>query len=166
PFNCLAPHRGEWREGIAPSRSRRTVRDTLASYGSHCSAAYGLALSTGFLPSLVGPGFELNNATPSLQPYYRTFLTTTGCSAPVPCIGTLTLIGSAYLDFSLNIRATNSRVPHRSLDQSHAAFMPDRRLGRNQAIPQTRPRLTNSAWFRHHLALFDTSSAVRLCSSL
>src|SRR5208282_5097398 len=40
------------------------------------------------------------------------------------------------------------------------------RLGRNQAIPQTRPRLTNSPWFRHRLALFDTSSAVRLRSSL
>jgi len=36
-----------------------TVRDTLASYGSHCSAAYGFARSTGFLPSLVDPGFGL-----------------------------------------------------------------------------------------------------------
>src|SRR5450755_1854133 len=27
--------RGEWREGIAPSRSLRTVLETLASYGSH-----------------------------------------------------------------------------------------------------------------------------------
>ena len=40
------------------------------------------------------------------------------------------------------------------------------RLGRNQATPQARPRLTNSPWFRHRLALFDTSSAVRLRSSL
>src|SRR5208337_3227197 len=86
---------------------------------------YGFALSIRVLPSPVDLTPEFNNATPSLQPYYRTFLTTTGCSAPVPCIGTLTLIGSAYLDFSLNIRATGSRVPHRSLDQSHAAFMPD-----------------------------------------
>src|SRR5271155_3429886 len=30
----------------------------------------------------------------------------------------------ACLDFSLRIGATGSRVPHRSLDQSHAAFMP------------------------------------------
>ncbi len=68
---------------------------------------------------------ELNNATPSLQPHYRTFITTTGCSAPVPRIGTLILIGSTYLDFSLSIGATGSCVPHRSLVQSHAAFMPD-----------------------------------------
>ena len=68
---------------------------------------------------------EQNNATPSLQPYYRTFITTTGCSAPVPRIGTLTLIGSTYLDFSLSIGATGSRVPHRSLVQGHAAFTPD-----------------------------------------
>ncbi len=26
---------GEWREGIAPSRSLRTVREPLDSYGSH-----------------------------------------------------------------------------------------------------------------------------------
>src|SRR5215468_1107505 len=65
------------------------------------------------------------NATPSLQPHYRTFITTTGCSAPVPRIGTLTLIGSTYLDFSLSIGATGSRVPHRSLVQAHAAFTPD-----------------------------------------
>jgi hypothetical protein len=86
---------------------------------------YGFALSMRVFPSPVALSPEMNNATPSLQSHYRTFITTTGCSAPVPCIGTLTLIGSAYLDFSLNIRATGSRVPHRSLDQSHAAFMPD-----------------------------------------
>src|SRR5271165_607828 len=126
---------------------------------------YGFALSMMVLPSPVDLTPELNNTTPSLQPYYRTFLTTTGCSAPVPCIGTLTLIGSAYLDFSLNIRATGSRVPHRSLDQSHAAFMPDAAWAEIRPSPR-RPRLTNSPWFRHHLALFDTSSAVRLRSSL
>ena len=29
---------GEWREGTSPSRSLRTVRDSLLSYGSHSSA--------------------------------------------------------------------------------------------------------------------------------
>ena len=29
---------GEWREGTSPSRSLRTVRDSLPSYGSHSSA--------------------------------------------------------------------------------------------------------------------------------
>jgi hypothetical protein len=86
---------------------------------------HGFALSMRVLPSPVALTSELNNATPSLQPHYRTFIATMGCSAPVPRIGTLTLIGSAYLDFSLSIGATGSHVPHRSLIQSHAAFMPD-----------------------------------------
>ena len=30
--------RGEWREGTSPSRSVRTVRDSLPSYGSRSSA--------------------------------------------------------------------------------------------------------------------------------
>ena len=54
---------------------------------------------------------ELNNATPSLQPHYRAFVTTTGCSAPVPRIGTLALAGITRLDVSLHIGATGSRVP-------------------------------------------------------
>ena len=32
------PRPGEWREGTSPSRSLRTVRDSLPSYGSHSSA--------------------------------------------------------------------------------------------------------------------------------
>ena len=87
--------------------------------------AYGFALSTRILPSPVVLAPELNNATPSLQPHYRTFNTTTGCSAPVPRFGNLTLAGTACLGFSLNIGATGSRVPHESLVKSHAAFMPD-----------------------------------------
>ena len=86
---------------------------------------YGFALSTRILPSPVVLIPELNNATPSLQPHYRAFNTTTGCSAPVPRLGNLTLIGTSYLGFSLNIGATGSRVPHESLVKSHAAFMPD-----------------------------------------
>jgi hypothetical protein len=39
----------------------------------------------------VGRWPRLNNAAPSLQPHYRTFITTTGCSAPVLRIGTLVL---------------------------------------------------------------------------
>src|SRR6516164_613922 len=128
--------------------------------------SYGLALSMRVLPLPVALWPEQNNATPSLQPHYRTFITTTGCSAPVPRIGTLTLIGSTYLDFSLSIGATGSRVPHRSLVQGHAAFTPDARLGSNQAAPQARPGLTKSPRFRHRLALFDASSAVRLRSPL
>jgi hypothetical protein len=41
---------------------------------------------------LVDLRIKLNNAAPSVQFYYRTFLPTTGCSAPVPRIGTLILV--------------------------------------------------------------------------
>src|SRR6516162_846189 len=108
---------------------------------------------------------EQNNATPSLQPHYRTFITTTGCSAPVPRIGTLTLIGSTYLDFSLSIGATGSRVPHRSLVQGHAAFTPDAAWAAIRPPPGSSRVNEIPPRFRHRLALFDASSAVRLRSS-
>ena len=39
PAKGVAPAQpGEWREGTSPSRSLRTVRDSLPSYGSHSSA--------------------------------------------------------------------------------------------------------------------------------
>src|SRR6516225_1687793 len=97
----------------------------------------GFALSMGFLPKPVlgpirdrthgpvDPRPELNNAAPSLQLDYRAFITTTGCPAPVPRLGTLILMGTTHLDFSLRIGATGSRVPCKSPVQSHAAFMPD-----------------------------------------
>ena len=39
-FDLTGSLRGEWREGTSPSRSLRTVRDSLPSYGSH-SPAWG-----------------------------------------------------------------------------------------------------------------------------
>src|SRR6476619_4005424 len=85
----------------------------------------GFALSTGLLPSLVDPRPELNNATPSVQLHYRAFFPTTDRSVPVPRFGTLILMGTPHLDFSLRIGATGSHVPRKSQVQSHAAFMPD-----------------------------------------
>ena len=41
---------GEWREGTSPSRSLRTVRDSLPSYGSHSSAFFCLGRSVGSSP--------------------------------------------------------------------------------------------------------------------
>jgi len=62
----------------------------------------------------------------------------------------------------------NDRFPRstRKPDQESRRLHAGGHLGRNQVAPQTRPGLTNSPRFRHHLALFDTSSAVRLRSSL
>jgi len=42
---------------------------------------------------LVGWVFLRADSSPSLHLHYRDFITTTGWSAPVPCLGTLTLVG-------------------------------------------------------------------------
>src|SRR5580692_1260910 len=92
-------------------------------YASHISLfgiSNGFALFTGSSHRWLTTRQELNNATPSVQSDYRTFLPTTGCSAPVPHFGTLILAGTTRLDFSLCIRATGSHVPRKSQMQSHA----------------------------------------------
>lgn len=50
---------------------------------------------------------------------------TTSRSAPVPRIGTLRLVRSAHLTFSLIIAATGSHVPHVSQMYVHATSLPD-----------------------------------------
>ena len=113
----------------------------------------------------VGLWPRLNNAAPSLQPHYRTFITTTGCSAPVPRIGTLVLSVSADWTSPL---ASGRQVPAFHIEAWFRVTPPPCRMPPEQksGIPQTRPRLTNSPWFRHRLVLFDPSSAVRSRSSL
>ena len=64
-----------------------------ASHTSHFEIQNGFALSTRLLPFLVDLKIKPDNAAPSVQFHYRTFLPTTGCSAPVPRIGTLILVG-------------------------------------------------------------------------
>jgi len=77
------------------------------------------------LPSLVDQKVKPDDPTPSLHPHYRDFNATMSWSVPVPCIGTLTLMGSSHLSVSLNIRTTGSHVPQRSLIQSHATSTPE-----------------------------------------
>jgi hypothetical protein len=44
---------------------------------------------------------------------------------PPPCLASvLSSLWVLHLDFSLNIKTTGSHVPHKSLEQNHAAFMP------------------------------------------
>ncbi len=79
--------------------AHRTVREPLDSHGSRCSAigthVQWRCLVSGLLLLPVGPELRLNNAAPSVQSHYRTFNPTTGCSAPVLRIGTLTLVDLA-----------------------------------------------------------------------
>jgi hypothetical protein len=77
------------------------------------------------IPFRVAYWIEPDDDAPSVQPHYRTFIPTTGVSAPVPRIGTQTLTATDRLGFSLYIGMTGSCVPYRSLSQGHAAFMPD-----------------------------------------
>ena len=88
-----------------------------ASHTSHLEIQNGFALFTRLLPFLVDPQIKPDNAAPSLQFPLQNFFPTTDCSAPVPRIGTLTLVGSSHLSFSLSIGTTGSHVPHKSLDQ-------------------------------------------------
>ena len=60
-----------------------------------------LALPLWLLPSLVDQKIRPDDPTPSLHLHYRDFNTTTSWSVPVPCIGTLTLMRSSHLSFSL-----------------------------------------------------------------
>ena len=62
-----------------------------------------LCLTPWLLPSLVDQTIRPDDPTPSLHLHYRDFNTTTSWSAPVPRIGTLTLMGSSHLSFSLSI---------------------------------------------------------------
>src|SRR6185312_9296257 len=61
-----------------------------------------LCLVHGLLPFPVGQWSRPNNAAPSLQPHYRTFHATTGCSAPALRVGTLALAVGAACGFSLH----------------------------------------------------------------
>ena len=63
-----------------------------------------------------------------------------------------------HLDFSLNIGATGSHVPHKSLDHVHATFMPEAIWPVNRFPPDLSrsndypPVLTSSLRFRHFIS--------------
>jgi hypothetical protein len=96
-----------------------------ANQTSRFGMSNGFALVMRLLPSPVGRLPQQDTAAPSVQSHYRTFTPTTGCSAPVPRIGTLTLVGASHSSFSLDIGTTGSRVPQQSLVRIHAASKPD-----------------------------------------
>jgi len=82
-------------------------------YASHTSLfeiQNGFALFTRLLPFLVDLKIKPDNAAPSVQFHYRTFLPTTGCSAPVLRLGTLILVGPPleFLPYHRNDRFPRS----------------------------------------------------------
>ncbi len=108
----------------------------------HRAHAERLCLVPGLLPLPVGPGPRLNNAAPSVQFHYRTFIPTTSCSAPVLRIGTPVLAVLAACDLSLNIGTTGSHVPYKSPVELRAAYTPDAA----RAVFRTTPELIPEEW--------------------
>jgi hypothetical protein len=99
----------------------------------------GFALVMRLLPSPVGRLPRQDTAAPSVQSHYRIFTPTTGCSAPVPRIGTLALAGASRLSGSLRIGTTGSRVPQQSLIRVHAASKPGPARAGLQGSARTQP---------------------------
>jgi hypothetical protein len=64
----------ESRGGVSPPRAPRTVRETLASHGSRCSATGTDVQRPCLVPGLLLLPVGLNNAAPSVQSHYRTFI--------------------------------------------------------------------------------------------
>src|SRR6201993_5136900 len=93
-------------------------------------------------PFPVGQWPRPNNAAPSLQPHYRAFVATTGCSAPAPRFGTLALAVGAACGLSLHaVRVTKRRFsrsvrkPGRASRRLHAGC----RSGSIRASPELIP---------------------------
>ena len=74
-----------------------------------------LYLAHGLLPLPVGLWPRLNNAAPSLQPHYRTLITTTGCGLQAP---TGHLLGNAICD-SWNTQRPRPTIRLRNIDPPH-----------------------------------------------
>src|SRR5262249_44628939 len=75
----------------------------------------------GLLPLRVGPWLTLVCTAPSLQPHYRTFLTTTGRPAPVPRLGTPPLTVSAACGAPSRSRNPRPLVSGRQVLLFHAS---------------------------------------------
>src|SRR5215207_4346357 len=106
--------------------------------------ANGFVPITRLLPSPVGRLSGQDTTAPSVQHHYSAFHPTTGCSAPVPRIGTRGLAGIARSAVSLCIGATGSHVPYESLILVHAAFEPGAARAGLQDSAQTYPAVTTT----------------------
>jgi hypothetical protein len=90
-FQRPVKERGDLVVDLGAQAAHLALGDAKASQTSRFGMLNGFASATELLPLPVGSGSQLNNAAPSIQPHYRTFRSTTSCSAPVPRIGTLIL---------------------------------------------------------------------------
>jgi len=147
-----------WRRGISPPRSHGSVRDSLPSYGSYHPTARHILSVLPYHPAPPISGWP-NNKTrwfnpfaPSplqeLQHYYELIRPCAPHRYSHSC-------GFLHLNFSLSIGTTGSHVPHKSLNQVRATFMPDvaqtvNRFPLSLSWRMVRPPvLTSSNSFRH-----------------
>lgn len=84
---------------------------------------------------MVDYSIKLEQRSPFAPVPLRTFITTTGYSAAVPRIGTLTLSGASTLGFSLSIGTTASHVPHKKPHSGSCHFYAGRHPGSKQISP-------------------------------
>jgi len=94
------------------------------------------------LPFPVGQWPRPNNAAPSLQPHYRAFDATTGCSAPAPRFGTLALAVGAACGLSLHARRRDEAQVLTFHTKAWSSFAPPTcrmPLGQYQGISRADP---------------------------
>jgi len=115
-----------WRGGVSPPRSHRTGRESLPSSGSYRPAVtYGLVSPKGSSHLWLASRAKLDDSAPSLQSHYKTFITTTSWSAPVPRIGTLASRGLPAWASPLTSRRQVPTFHTGAANQVHAISMPD-----------------------------------------
>jgi hypothetical protein len=108
----------------------------------------------------VGLQLRLPKSTPLLYDHYSRFNATTGCSAPVSCIGTLILKIAVFCIAPLTSRRLVPTVPYKSLNQTRATFTPDTIYSVTEFpadlswIPIMHPVLMSFLFFTTHLQWF------------
>ena len=120
-----------------------------------------LCLVHGLLPFPVGQWPRLNNAAPSLRPHYKTFLTTTGCSAPALRFGTLALAVGAARRLSLHAVGVTERRFSRSIRKPGRAsrrLYAGCRLGSIRASPKLIPEAGSAPGFELNFRHFISGS--------
>ena len=107
----------------------------------------------------------LLNAIPSLLTHYRCLTATTNCSAPVSCIGTLSLKAVDLLRFSLSIKTTGSRSSLQKPKSESRLLYADCHLSNNQVSDRLVPRYGNALGFDSVSLIYDASTEVQVYSS-
>lgn len=108
----------------------------------------------------------LFNSAPSLHHHYSVFVTTTSWSAPVHCIGTLTLMKRITWISPLTSEQLVPVVPWKSLNKSHATSMPDNVHPELRLTGRLIPTECRAAGFGVSLVAYDSWTVIHFRLSL